>query len=194
MMPDTQVSVSDTLMDLVVTQLSDKLILTEWPTEQLKTQASAGVVRGGKLQDDPTIGEINILVHSANADWPNVLYEQSIAGGFNVDHTYEFGSSVPSQFWLLRFFVEFRMFFENEPNRDNAFRKSQLVLFRTMHAISMLNNGNFRATPRDSFGFKPHQVQIRESFVREGGGPGTFIWRGELKIEFLSSFEPNVNN
>ncbi len=191
-MPE-QTAITDTLMNTLITQLSSSLILTEWTGDQLKSQASAGLVRGGKLQDDPTVAEINILVHPANKEWANVLYEPSIGGGFNVDHTYEMGSSVPSQWWLLRFFVEFRMFFDNEHVRANAYRKGQLVLMRTMHSISMLNDGNFRAVPRDSFGFKPHQVQIRESYAREGGGPGTFIWRGDLKVEFLTSFEPTVN-
>lgn len=184
----TQTSIVNILMDEIVNQLVNYLQMIEDDPEDYPPEAIAGLIRAGKLQDDPTITGINILVHPANEEWPNRLYFRGATQGFDLDNSYEIGGLVPVQWNLKRFHIDLRLFFDNELERSVAQVKAQVVLSRVLHAIHMLNS-RMNTIPNDSFGEGAHLVQTQNSYLRESGGPGTFIWKGTVRVEFLTSLD-----
>jgi hypothetical protein len=186
----THISITKILSDGMVSAMAEYMTFEE----DVESEASAQLIRAGKLQDDPTIAEVNILVHPAKEDWKNELYTSSGVDGVQAYSSYGMRGAglAPSAYWMQRFTVELRLFFDNEYDRPVAFEKSQVVLSRAHHALHMMNI-KMHNYPRDSFGMKAHAVQVHDTYIREGGGEGTFIWRGELKVEFLCEFEPISN-
>jgi hypothetical protein len=186
-----QVSIINLLMTAIVNRLVDYLQLipgTDFE-EDFETEALAGLIRAGKLQDDPTVLQTNILVHPATKDAPNVLYDSSSVSGMRVSASYEIGGLAPVRWNIRRFHVELRLFFDNELERPVAQTKAQLILSRAEHALHMMN-ANMAAVGIDTFGEAAHMLQASSSYLREGGGPGTFIWRGEVKVDVLTSLDP----
>lgn len=174
-MADT--SVYNILMD----GLRDRLVevLIEGQPENEVTRA--GLVKVGKLQDDPTETLINILIHEGRPDGdPHVL---------NVDNerpdlsgpTYEIGGG-GSAWYRNRFQVEFKLFFDGDYDRDESRRKANVVLSRTKQAIMTID---LHSLSTDSFGERAHMVSVYRHKISEGGGEGTFIWRGDISVEFL---------
>ncbi len=175
-----QTSILNSLIDATSDRLKAKL-QTE-PTDD----ARAGLVRPGKLQDDPTSKKINLLVHPGGELWPDVLNTEDNGPGMFAP-TYTIGSPYGSAYWRRRLRVELSMFFENEASRANSRMKANVVLSRAQHALMTMNMADI---PRDDFGEKAHMVQVAKMFLYEGGGDGDFNWRGEMWIEYLTELEP----
>jgi hypothetical protein len=184
----TQVSFAELMVDKIVEQLSAYLILSTGDKEKDYDEASAGLVRAGKLQDDPTIRVVNILVTHATEDFPNKIYSPSEMPGHDFEYTYSIGADLMS-LWVQRFSVKFNMIWNGEYSRQVAEAKAQTVLGRAEHATMLLNH-RLHEIPMDSFGKKPSSVALRKSWLREGAGEGSFRWTGVLEIEVLCSFEP----
>lgn len=173
-------SILNSIMETVIDWLSSQLI------DGVTDETQAGLVRAGQLQDDPTDAQINILIHPGDDDWPDVLNLQDKPPGLH-GFTYEIGGNpYGSAAWRRRFMVELSLFFDNENNRDVARTKANVVKSRAHWALmrSPLPQG------QDNFGESAHMLQVCNSWIREGGGEGTFIWRGELKFEVFTVMEP----
>lgn len=187
----TQVSLTNLLMETMVNQLERYLqLIPGIPPEEAEEEAIAGLVRAGKLQDDPLIYGITILVHPSDADSREELFDKTKHHGFMVPISpIEIGGPVPSYFWVKTLQVQFKLFFDGQTDRRIAQERAQIVLSRARHCLHWLNR-DFRTIPRDSFGEKAHATIIQNAWLREGGGEPTFIWRGELKQMFLCDVEP----
>lgn len=167
--------------------------LRDWLEQELKTliegtvagdDAKAGLIKVGKLKDDPTVYAINVMVYPGDEEWPHILNTQDEGPGM-FGPTYEIGGG-QIQFWRRRFVVEFEMFFEGEYDQLVASNKANVVLSRAQHALFTF------PIPQttDDFGEHAHMVQCDKTYVREGGGEGDYIWRGRMNIEFFTSVEP----
>lgn len=163
-------------------------ILREKLLTEVTDESKAGLVRTGKLQDDPTSKQVNILIHPGGEDWPDKLNTDGAAAGKHVDNAYLIGGQYGGMFWRRRVRIEIQMFFTNEANRDSARTKAMVVLSRAHHTFNTWDVG--RLTPADDFGEKAYDLQVARMWLREGGGEGDFNWRGEILIEFLTEINP----
>lgn len=174
-------SIVNILMDATVEHLKAKLLT------DVVDDAQAGLVRSGRLQDDPNNKKVNILIHSGGEEWPDVLNTPAYASMGMTAPTYIIGGPSAGSYWRRRFRVELQIFFTNDSNRNNARMKSFVALQRAHHALRTMG---LAAIPADSFGEKAHMLQVFDQHLDEGGGEGDFNFRGEIKIEFLTEFEP----
>lgn len=167
------IGISNILIDAMVTRLTDQLetVVTD--------DTKIGLIRFGKLQADPTDADrgLNILIHEGGEEWPDELYTSQVG---ITGPTYEIGGT---QWWMRRFTIEFVLFFDGENERDIARNKATIII---SHAHKALYNMDI-PTDMDSFGEQAHACQVRQSNALEGGGEGTFIWRGKLYLEFYTS-------
>lgn len=182
----THISFTNTFLEFMADVLVEKLTVNSDPDIAVQNEATAGLIRAGKLQDDPTVAGINILLHPAKADSPNMTNHPGASWGINFEESYELGGDIPPAWFLKKFNVELRLFFDNETERSIAQTKAQVVLSRVVHAIHGIN-GRFHEIPMDTFGEKGHMLSIQNFFLREGGGIGTFIWRGTVEVDVLTS-------
>lgn len=183
------------MADLDQESLINKLIdgVSELLELKLKTEitddAKAGVVRPGKLQDDPTLRKINILIHTGGEDWPDKLNQNfGPTAGIFSNFSRSLGGEYGSAMWRRYIVVEFEIFFPNSNSRTDARMKANLVMSRARNAIHKWIPG--RAIAPDSFGESVQAVQPVQHWLREGGGTGDFNWRGEMVVEFLTELEP----
>lgn len=187
-----QASSTNVLMDEILVNLTEELVLVEDTdlADELDDsyEAIAGLVRKGRLQDDPTVYGIIILVHPANEDHNEILYDRHEHNGFRIPQPVEIGGTTPVYYWVKPIIIEFEMFFEQELEREVAQVKAQVVLSRARKAVHLLNN-RFRDIPVDDFGEKPFALLPQSAYLREAGGPGTFIWRGEMVVWVLCSID-----
>lgn len=180
-----ETSIVNILMQAIVDKLTSDLIFVPDPDISAEAEAVAGLVRAGKLQADPTIAGINILVHPASEEWPNELYKTS------QGVTYEIGGPIPAFQWSAKFYIELKLFFNQELERTTAQIKAQVVLSRAHRAI-MRMNATMRDLPKDDFGGKAITVEVVDSFLREGGGVREFIWRGKMRVQFQVHYRMTV--
>lgn len=185
-----QVSCTNLLMDKLVELLTDELITDLAPVDETEfsREAVAGLIRKGKLQDDPTIYGVTLLVHPATQDQQEELYDRDTHNGFQIERPFEIGGPYASYFWVKPMNIQLTLFFDGEQDREVAQTKAQVVLSRARAAIYKIN-GSFRDIPRDDFGEKAHVMLINKAYLREGGGSGTFIWRGKIVVQFLTDVD-----
>ncbi|PJF45106.1 MAG: hypothetical protein CUN55_00520 [Phototrophicales bacterium] len=178
-------SIIYSIMQSVANHMAQKLITEISPTDPTR----AGVVREGKLQDAPTTGKINLLIHTGGPEWPDVLYTPDKRGTVGISApTYEIGSTFQVSYWMRRFRVEFEMFFVGINDRSVARNNAMIVLSRAHSAIltTPLPQGN------DTFGESASIIQVSQSYTEEGGGIGNFIWSGEIRFEVLTYIDPEL--
>lgn len=164
-------SILNNLSDALVDQLTARLKLTGYTDS-----AAAGLVRAGKLQDDPTTKKINILVRNGGIDWPDELFTPDGAAS-----AHEIGSPYGKDFWKRRFIIELQLFYVNENKRDYARQKTSVVVSRAIHALRTQDYGLIDA---DSFGESAYACYVIYQHVDEGGGVGDFNWRGKIYLEY----------
>lgn len=175
----TDTDIDDMIMDATEARLV-KYLKTD-----VSDDAKAGIVRLGKLQDDPTTQKINILLHPGGEEYKNGLNTHtSPSYGKYIDSSYTIGAG-GSGFYLHYIKVEFQLFYTNEPNRTVSRKKSTLVMARAKHAI-MTWDAAAQIGAADSFGEYVYDQQVVDHWLFEGGGDGDFNWRGWMIIEFLT--------
>lgn len=177
--PRIPVALTNVLMQAVVDHLTERMIST------VADDAKAGLIRAGNLQDDPTDARINLLIHPGGEDWPHILNTSDEGQGFYAP-TYEIGSPYGAMFLRRRFVIELRLFFPKEKSRERAQKMANAVLHRAVHALWTMQ----MPQGKDDFGESAHAIQVRDHFIEEGGGTGTFIWTGKIKIEFMTHLSP----
>lgn len=166
------------LMEASVTRLQTFVMDT------ITDDAKAGLVRAGKLQDDPTDRKINILAHPGGEEYKDTLNRHnSPASGKYVESPYWIGEG-GGGFYLRYLKLEFQFFFPNSPSRDDAQKKSQLVIDRCKHCLMTWDVGS--EVPTDDLGEHAYDLQVLDQWIFEGGGDGDFNWRGWMVIEFLT--------
>jgi hypothetical protein len=58
---------------------------------------------------------------------------------------------------------------------------------RAVHALMTMP----MSIASDSFGETVSNIQVTQTHMLEQGGPGTFIHRGEILLEFLTQLDPS---
>jgi len=174
-------SIHNIVMDGVLAHLIQKLQI------EVTGDSIAGLVKTGKLQDDPTATRINILIAPGDATWRHVLDTGINRSDGRAGFVYEIGGDYPTQAWRRRYIVEMSFYFDGELIRDTARRTAQIVYSRAQDALSKLKAINFAA---DTFGEKVWSFQVSDTWIRESGGEGEFIWKGEIRFEALTVIEP----
>lgn len=171
------VSISDTLSTALADRLEAKLLT------DVSDETKADLVRQGRLQDDPTLTPITILVHPGDDTWPTDIYDQRAYSGIVLPSAYEMDGT--ANHYLRAFVIELSVFLEGVSNRQSARATALTVLSRAEHAIFTMSV----PSTRDDFGELASMVQIAESYMREGGGEDVSIWRGAILVEFLTEQE-----
>lgn len=146
-------------------------------------EARAGLVRPGKLQDDPTTKKINILIHPGGREHPDEIDRARFG-----DQVYEIGGGhhYNSVFWIRRFKVELVMFFENIRRRSDARIRAHLVLARAMRELMTQDLSEIGA---DDFGESAWMVEVCQSYLEEGGGDSDLNWRGIMLVEYFTQID-----
>lgn len=176
-------SIVNIVMDATVERLVQRLRV------QVDDGAKAGLIRAGRLQDDPTNKKINVLIHPGGSDYPDEINTNtSPSAGMFVPGTYTIGGGYGSVFWRRYIQIEFQVFFSNESSRNTARTKAQVVMSRTHNALLTWDIG--RETVKDSFGEKAYDKQVIKAYMDEGGGDGDWNWRGFIVLEYLTEIEP----
>ena len=175
-------SIINLLMEATETQLKEQLI----DGVPVDDPTRAGLVQTGRLLDDPTITAINVMVYPGDEDWLHELntYNSADDGNGIFAPTASFGNGY-SEFWRRRWMVELKIFFEREVDYDTARDKANIVLSRSEHAVCNLIRQKGMVGP-DSFKEGAVLMQVRKSYLREGGGDGEFNWRGFLYVQALT--------
>lgn len=173
------------IVNLVIDALNVRL--NDYLKDNQTDDAKAGLIRPGKLQDDPTKYKISILIHPGGEEYPDGMnVHNSPSYGKFIDNVYTIGGG-GSKFYLRYVKLEFQMFFTNSPNRDDQRKKAQLVMDRAAHHIDVWDVG--REVPKDDLGEHAYDLQVVKQWLFEGGGDGDFNWRGWLVVEFLTEKE-----
>lgn len=165
-------SVVNLIMDRVVDEMSEGMIDAVTDTSQV------GLLRTGRLQSDPTIGKLNVLLQQGGEKWPDKLAQPSDFG-IRSPYTYELGGA---SWWRRRFIVNYQLFFLGETNRNVARITANVVFSRFQRKLKDLSFTGLK----DTFGEKAVALQTVRQWMKEEGGVGTFIWRGEHWVEFLT--------
>jgi hypothetical protein len=173
------VAIKNTLIELMRDRLQDVLIdnISE-PDE------AAGLVKIGSLQDDPTANVQNILIREAGIEHRDEMHDAERNEIYSP--AWEIGGGGAVHYWR-KFKVEFDLYFlTGGENRDEARTLAFITQARAERAIWDIPQSVFPNT-QDDFGETAHLVVIRESGINEGGGPeDSFIWRGEMMVEFMT--------
>lgn len=171
-------SIINTLMEALADTLEVSLM------GEADDTTKAGLVRTGKLQSDPTDFALNILVHEGGEEWFDELRAVTDADGFDAP-PYEIGGN---EWWYRRFQIELVLFFDGENERDLGRIPAMIVYSRAKKAITLMD----MPQGSDSFGESVQLVQVRKSWMREGGGEGTFIWDGRIYVQFLTTIRKSI--
>lgn len=183
--PNVPVCLLNVLSEAVVDRLATVMIT------EATDDAKAGLVRAGKLQDDPTSARINLLIHPGDNQWPHTL-NTTVEGPSMFAPTYEIGGGIPDRSFQgtvtfrKRFMVELKLFFDGEIYRLRAQKRANAVLSRAIWALLSMQIPSLV----DDFGESASQIQIVDHYIHEAGGEGEFIWRGSIFLEFMTNMAP----
>lgn len=165
-------SVVNLLMDRVVDTIETVMIDSAPDPE-----TTIGLARFGKLQDDPTVDLLNLLVNQGGDDWPDILIPPNYPY-YAPQYEMPLGN-----FWLRRMYANYILFFnEADVTRDEARRKANVIFSRFKHMLY----GISLVGMTDTFNETAFAVQLNRLEATEGGGPGTFIWRAKQYFEFIT--------
>lgn len=165
-----ETSIINLLNERVVDTLSVEM------SDLVTDETAAGLVRSGRLQDDPTIAQLNILIREGGESFPDILVPKN----YNlVTPQYDL---TMSQYWLRRMVAEYTLFFIGDVSRTTARSRANVIFSRFKKKLMQLDVQDLT----DSFGETAIMPQVLRLDTTEGGGPGTFIWRGTHYFEFLT--------
>jgi hypothetical protein len=168
--------------DILMTGTADLLELML--DTNISDDAKANVVRPGRLQEDPTENIISVTIHPGMDRWHDEINKEDEGPLLHLS-TYTIGGQ--DQYWWRRFIVKFDAFFTGG-TRDESRRKMQLVFQRANHALITWDVA--AETAKDDYGESAQYIQVRDEWMREGGGEGDFNWRGEIFFEVLTYMQP----
>lgn len=197
-MPKLENSIQKILSDYTLTYLFQELrtdVITESDLRGFDSadEGPLAFVQYGRLRDDPTIDELHALYHVAkkgNADSINRFnnfpteYSPNLSNNAIWGPSFEIGGG---QHWRRQFTIELLLFFAQEFDRTVAREKAFTITDRAHFALDKLDTRNI---PRSSFGESVSDIFIKESWWREGGGEGDWIWKCYITGEFVTYRNP----
>lgn len=167
-------SISNLLIEAIEDRLVQKL------SDEQTDAAKARLVRAGRLQQDPTRRNINILVHPGGEDFPDgpdkIMVHESLD-----DDLQNFTYDTDTVHWLRRFRVELTIFLRSRRDREESREIANVVASR---AVSATESMDLTPIPVDNFNERAWWVSVEKLYLSEGGGEGSFNWRGEMWVEF----------
>jgi len=186
-MPNTS-QISNMIAAALSAKLTDDLI--EDP--QIPEGELAGLVREGRLQDNPEKFRISVLVHPGgdpeDDEWKDIsvaFFEQApIRRQFEFP-AFEIGGNSGASYWYRRGVVEWQLFAtKTKDTRDVARAQAFSIQARIERSIAKATT----APLVDDFGeTSVFPARPFWSLSREGGGPkGSFIWRGRVGYQAVS--------
>jgi hypothetical protein len=165
----------------IVNLLIDKMV--EHATSEMKDlvweSTELGLVRSGRLQADPLIAKLNLLIREGGKDWPDIIKPENyrIRGA-----TFQMGGG---ELWLRRFMAQYHLYYIGTATRDEARTSCNIILARFKKIIYEMGLGM-----QDTFGETAILCSMVEEERSEGGGPAkSFIWRCKQRFEFLTETE-----
>src|SRR5688572_13784598 len=183
-----EVSLKNILFDGIVERLQDRLIT------QVDDDTKATIVRQGRLQEDPTKQTgINVLVWSPEESKTDELYtkQQERHTGLHSP-TYEIGGGFTYYRRLVIYFLFHFKGYKGDEMRAEAARRTEVIISRIRHEILTmpLPLHPVNLVPQDDFGETAILPQIDTWWTKESGGPGNFIWKGEIHFGYLTEHFP----
>lgn len=177
------IAIDNMIVNSVIEVLTQKLITD---IADVDDPTRGAVIRAGKLQQSPQTGSgINVLMWPEEEDNPNELYTNN--NGLESP-AYSIGGSA---FFMHRFRLYMLFHFvgyQSEQGRIDARTNAYVVLSRIREAIKNMSMPQHPVTGlnRDDFGEVIIANQIDSFWLRESGGSGNYIWKGELAFCFLT--------
>lgn len=167
-------------------------LLTEYILQHLQTkmvdevsedEMRAGAIKFGLLHDDPSEARIALQVLLGGDDWPDKLATEDDEHGLFAHSAYELGGGFVNAYWWRRFRLEVTIFLDNEEDLLSATSKANVIISRLHKALMQMEPGGLA----DDFGEVCHSSQVAKMGFYQSGDDGTFIWRGTVYLEFLTS-------
>lgn len=160
-------------------------LTAEWLIENMMTDVTdahtrAGLVKRGRLLDDPSETVINLMVRPGGKDNPHVLNSEHRVIDSPI---FESGGTIYKR---RRFYIQLDLFFDDEPDESEAQRKANVVLSRTERTLAHLP---IHDLGMDSFGETPIEVVYLKSHMYQSGGEGTYLFDGYVLFEVLTANE-----
>ena len=175
--------ITDVIIDNLILDLTDEF-------EDVPDDEIAGVIRGGRLQDNPEKARISLTVHVGDPDKPSNWYDVFFARRDRVLDTHYFEAHASEigggQTWWRRGAVKWEFFgTRSKESRTEARRIAGTIRARIERAI----NTSVRVPAcSDDFDETAVLIMATESSAVEGGGPpNQFIWRGKVLWQALTS-------
>lgn len=166
-------SIHNLLIDRMIEHLSAEMIdAVDDPNTKV------GLLRSGKLQSDPTVNKLNILVREGGEKYPDVIAP--------ANHPLYQGRSAwlgGGRVYVRRFVIEYELFFIGVTDRNEARTRANIITDRLHNAFDTMSLSGLTSEYDET----PVAKQVAKLSEREGGGPpGSFIWRADHVVEFLT--------
>lgn len=184
-----EVSLKNLIVDGVVNILQSRLI----DDVDEDDVSRATTVRAGKLQQDPTTGTgINVLVWPEEDSKPDILFTRHAQRDSGL-HTPS--NEVGGGSYFYRRFRIYLLFhykgYRGTDGRNDARTISQVIQARIVHLLLERNVHEYiqhpdTLAPSDDFHETAIEVQVDDMFLRESGGDGHFIWKGEIAFGYAT--------
>lgn len=181
----TDAAISDMLVDAMVLDLTDLANTIGTDDEQW------GIVKGGRLQDNPTKYDVYICVHIGDPEDPNNWMDSTVANTRDALDRRDFRFPAQEvggggQMWWRRFTVEFGYYgMKIQSNRDESRRIADITRGRISRC---LNHSTNLTGITDLFGECSLQyVEVASGLFEGGGPPKNFIWRGRIRSQVLTA-------
>lgn len=178
----TQTSIINLTIDKVESILEEYFVTNADPDQPELVPAT---IRAGRLQADPTAGTgISFLIHPNHYADEEYVHELAEAKYGYHPATHEIGYG--RQYWRA-YTVEVLFFDMGESDRAVSRQSAQVLLSKLEHSLVV---GGVERSGQDTFGESVIEpAVIVSSLIRESGGSGAFIWRGEVRFKTLNQKE-----
>jgi hypothetical protein len=151
----------------------------------------ATTVRAGKLQQDPTKGTgINVLVWPEDEPKPDILFTRHAQrdSGIHMPSNEIGGGHYFYRRYRIYLLFHFRGY-RGEDGRTDARQISQVIQARIVHLLLSKTVDEYiqhptSFAPSDDFNETAIDVQVDDMWLRESGGDGHFIWKGEIAFGY----------
>ena len=178
-------AISDLVVDAMVADLQDMAATISSENE------TWGAVKGGRLQDNPLKYDIYICVHIGDPEDPNNWLDGTVANTRDaLDRNafrfpaVEVGGGAAS--WWRRFTIEFGYYgIKTKTDRDESRRiaditrgRISLCLARSRRIIGLIDMF------QECSGMG---IEVSSGLFEGGGPPKSFIWRGKIRYQILTT-------
>jgi len=180
-MPAPTYQIEDVIVNKLVLDLEEAFA-------EVLPEEKPGIIRAGRLQDDPEDARITVLVHVGDPDDDNWLSASTATRDKDLDRNsfkvaaFEVGGG---QTWWRRGTVEMQFFgTQSKESRDDARRIAAITLGRIKTALE-----STKRVPgsTDEFSEAALILLVVKTTLSEGGGPpDAFIWRGKVWWQVLT--------